>query len=162
MTAAVKGWLLSLVAAALIVALLDALTPEGLPKKVGRLLGGMLILLVIIQPVFRLENADLARLLSESPLADAQWDQTLEETDKTLLEGLITENCQTYIEGQAAALGAECRVTVTCQWQEELPVPGAVLVEGSLSPEQQSQLAAEIRRDFGIEEENQTYREAAP
>ena len=92
MTAAVKGWLLSLVAAALITALLDALTPEGIAKKVGRLLGGMLILLVIIRPVFALENTGLARLLEESPLADAQWDRALEEKDKILLEGLITGN----------------------------------------------------------------------
>ena len=35
MTAAVKGWLLSLVAAALITALLDALTPETAVISVG-------------------------------------------------------------------------------------------------------------------------------
>ena len=162
MTAAVKGWLLSLVAAALITALLDALTPEGIAKKVGRLLGGMLILLVIIRPVFALENTGLARLLEESPLADAQWDRALEEKDKILLEGLITGNCETYIEGQAAALGADCRVTVTCRWQDEIPVPCEVLVEGDLTQEQQTRLTAEIARDFEIEAENQTYREAAP
>ncbi len=162
MTAAVKGWLLSMVAAALIVALLDVLTPEGLPKKVGRLLGGMLLLLVIIRPVFKLENIRLAQYLSQGLLADAQWDNTLEETDKTLLEDLIIENCQTYIEAQAAALGAECQVTVTCEWQDDIPVPKWVLVEGTLSQEQRARLAAEILQDFGIPEEDQTYREAAP
>lgn len=162
MTAAVKGWLLSVVAAALIVALLDVLTPEGIPKRVGRLLGGMLLLLVILRPVFSLETADLARFLSESPLADAQWEDDLEETDKTLLEGLITRQCQAYIEAQAAALGAECRVTVSCRWQDEIPIPRSVLVEGALSQEQQAALTAVIVQDFGIEEEDQTYREAAP
>ena len=53
-------------------------------------------------------------------------------------------------------------MTVTCRWQDEIPVPCEVLVEGDLTQEQQTRLTAEIARDFEIEAENQTYREAAP
>ena len=158
MTAAVKGWLLSLVAAALISAVADALTPEGAAKKVERLVGGLLLLSVMIRPV---SGLDLAERVGEytPPETENQWTEELTAADNLLLERLITDSTQAYIEAQAQSLGGQCRAEVTCLWQGEVPVPFRVEVAGSLSTEQRSALSRVIRAELGIPEERQTYRE---
>ena len=50
MMGAARSWLLGVTAAALAVALAQALTPEGTVKKVGRLVGGMVLLLAVAKP----------------------------------------------------------------------------------------------------------------
>ncbi len=157
MSEAVRSWLLSMVATALIVSVLEMLTPDGLPKRVGHLLGGLLLLLVLVRPVSSLGLENLGEYFANSALFDAQWDQSLEETDQALLESLITDSCQAYIEAQAAQLGASCQVTVTCRWEEDIPIPDSVTIIGELTEEQQQSLRQEIAADFDIPAERQTF-----
>ena len=48
---ALRDWLLGVVAAALAVALAQAITPEGAVKRIGRLAGGLVLLLAVVKPV---------------------------------------------------------------------------------------------------------------
>lgn len=55
-----RSWLLGVVAAALAVAMAQALTPEGAVKKVGKLVGGLVLLLAVTKPILQLDPGDLA------------------------------------------------------------------------------------------------------
>lgn len=98
MTAFFRDWLLGIVAAALAVALAQALTPEGAVKKVGRLLGGLILLLAVTRPLLRGEPGewDLPENRSWEEMAAAVEAQT--EENRNLLEELIAGQAETYIE----------------------------------------------------------------
>ena len=46
-----RQWLVGVTCAAMIIALADSLTPPGTVRKVGKLVGGLVLLLAVLQPV---------------------------------------------------------------------------------------------------------------
>ena len=54
-----RTWVLGVTAASLVIAVGEALMPQGTVKKVGRLTGGLILVLVLLQPVARLDYGDL-------------------------------------------------------------------------------------------------------
>ena len=62
---AVRGWLLTVIAASLLCALADALMPPGAVKRVGRLVCGLVLLAAILSPAVRLDVAEGERWLAE-------------------------------------------------------------------------------------------------
>ena len=46
-----RQWLVGVTCAAMIIALADSLTPSGTVRKVGKLVGGLVLLLAVLQPV---------------------------------------------------------------------------------------------------------------
>ena len=61
MMALVRQWLLGVTAAALVLALAEALAPEGGAKKVCRLAGGLALLLAAVGPVAGLLDGQIGR-----------------------------------------------------------------------------------------------------
>jgi stage III sporulation protein AF len=154
-----NAWILALVAVAILVAVADALTPEGMPRWVERLVGGLLILLVMLRPVIGgLENG-LSQALAQMDGQEADWPQALEETDEALLERLITQSTQAYIENQAQELGITCTAQVECRWQDEVPVPSGVTITGTMTEEEQAALSALIQTELEIAVSEQNFRE---
>ena len=96
-----KEWLMGVVAAALAVALAQALTPEGTVKKVGRLVGGLVLLLAVVGPLGRLDPEDLAvTAAAYAPLEAEAGERSGEEVMKTL----IARKAGAYIEDKGTAL----------------------------------------------------------
>jgi stage III sporulation protein AF len=162
MTGSVGQWVLALVAVALVVALLDALTPEGSARRVMRLAGGLLLLVIMLRPLNALVGLDFSALVEEFAQQDNGQETDLEDTNRALLESLTVQSTQAYIQRQGALLGVECRATVTCQWQEDLPVPWEVELMGHWTEESQTSLSARIAEDLGISAEHQSYKEGDP
>ena len=50
-----RTWVLAVTAAALVIAVADALMPQGTVKQVGKLTGGLILVLVLLQPVAGLD-----------------------------------------------------------------------------------------------------------
>jgi stage III sporulation protein AF len=162
MTGAVGQWVLALVAVALVVALLDALTPEGSARRVMRLAGGLLLLVIMLRPLNTLVGMDFSALVEEFAQQDSEQETDLEDTNRELLESLTVQSTQAYIQRQGELLGVECRATVTCQWQEDLPIPWEVELMGHWTEESQTALSARIAEDLGIGLEHQSYKEGDP
>jgi stage III sporulation protein AF len=162
MTGSVGQWVLALVAVALVVALLDALTPEGSAHRVMRLAGGLLLLVIMLRPLNTLVGMDFSDLVEEFAQQDTGRDTDLDDTNRELLESLTIQSAQAYIQRQGELLGVECRATVTCQWQEDLPVPCEVELVGHWTEESQTSLCARIAEDLGISAEHQSYKEGDP
>jgi stage III sporulation protein AF len=162
MTGAVGRWVLALVAVALMVSLLDALTPEGTARKVVRFTGGLLLVVVMLRPVSDLAGLDISALTEEFASQTGEASADLTDTNRDLLESLITQSTQAYIQRQGELLGVSCRAAVTCRWEEDLPVPDTVELIGHWTEEEKRILSAQIADDLGIQAEKQIYKEGDP
>lgn len=153
-----RQWLVGITCAAMIIALADSLTPSGTVKRIGRLAGGLVLLLAVVKPVLGVDFSALAS-------AAVQWEdltvdgERLEKTNTDLLKTIIAEKTGAYILDKAGALGLDCgSVAVSCALGEGgVPYPSAVTITGSLTEEQRRTLSRWVEADLAIPEERQTY-----
>lgn len=154
---ALREWLLGMVAAALAVALAQALTPEGTVKKVGRLIGGLVLLLAAVRP--------LTGLLSESrePAAEAFSPATETETVQggmEVMKTLIAQKTGAYIVDKGQSLGLACEVRVTVAMDDSgWPVPWEAEIRGTWTPEQKEELSRVVEEELSIPAQRQSFRE---
>ena len=153
-----RTWLFGLTAVSALLALAESLvTQEGI-RRVLRLAGGVLMILVLLQPVVHMDLGDL-RL---SPDALRQEAEALEEEyarqQEAALETGIEEELASYIWDKAQALGLSCQVRVTVETGADgIPVPRSVTVTGAYSED----LSEIIETDLGIPREQQNWQEAS-
>ena len=155
-----KNWLIGITGAAMIIALAEGLMPEGSVKRIGRLAGGLVLIIAILQPVVTLDTNELSSILAEYRSDTGDYSATLEENNKEVTKSIIAEESAAYIQDKAASLGVSCAVTVECEYgDEQFPYPVTVTVIGTLTAEQKAQLQTIIENDFAVSAEHQTYRE---
>ncbi len=148
-----RGWILSLTAAALLTAGAEALLPKsGGVRKAGRLVCGLIMILVLLQPAAARPRVDWAARMTEYRAQAGLYTAGLEETDEMLLQTIIEERSGAYIEEAAAGQGIECRVTVTCARgpEDAYPHPRGARVQGDLTEEQRRQVTDLLERELGI------------
>lgn len=152
-----RGWLVGITGAAMIVALADGLTPPGAVRKIGRMVGGLVLLVAIVQPVLKVDFGVLASANLQIELESEYVE--MEEVNQELLKTIIGEKTGAYILDKAAELGISCQsVTVTCAVGEEnMPYPSAVTITAVLEENQQRALMRTIEGELAIPAECQTY-----
>ncbi|WP_186564428.1 stage III sporulation protein AF [Lawsonibacter celer] len=154
----IRSWLIGITCAAMIVALAEGLTPPGAIRKVGKLTGGLVLLLAILQPILGLDGAALTRSLTEYRLDLSAYSDSLEEENGELMKEIIAEQSAAYIVDKAAELGISCQVTVETVQDGDYPVPETVTVIGELDMAQQEALKRQIETDFAIPAQRQYYK----
>ena len=160
MLAWIKTWLLGLTAAALLVAAAQSLMPGGAVRRVGRLTGGLVLLLAALGPVLTLDQDALSRALSEYHLPVEQV-EAFQNSGGDVFKELIEEEAGAYISDKAAALGIQGSIAVEARAGEDgYPVPYRVTVAGALTQQQRQALTRRIEADFAIPSEGQIYQKA--
>ena len=158
MIALLRSWLFGLTALSALLALAEGLvTQEGI-RRVLRLTGGVLMILVLLRPVVRMDLENLHFSLD----ALRQEAETLEEEytrqQAEQLSAGIEEELASYIWDKAQALGLDCQVSVTVESGEDgVPLPRSVTVTGTYSEE----LSQIIETDLGIPRDHQNWQEAS-
>ncbi len=154
-----RSWLVGVTCAAMVVALAESLSPAGAVRKVGRLTGGLVILLAIVQPVMTLDITNLSGILAEYRVEASGYSDDLERENEKLMKDIIAEQTGAYILDKAAVLGiGSCEVTVEVADQGEgYPIPEAVTVMGSITEDQQKILSRQIEANLAISADRQTY-----
>lgn len=147
----IRQWLLAIITAAICLAVLDAMTAKGAAKRIGKAAGGLVMFLVLLQPLHRL---DLTAL--EGKYADYQVQLDEEIGDYTQLYRqqlalVIEEDTAAYISEKAASFGLACRAEVTTQIQDGVPVPHSV----RMSVPRNETLAQWMERELGIPQDRQ-------
>ena len=152
-----RSWLLSMACAAMIAALADALCPEGLPKKLTRMAGGLLLLLVALGPVRQLNEDALADVLAKYRAQESGYTQAMAGQEETI-KSIIAQETAAYISDKAAALGIQdLQVRVECRMTEDgFPAPESVEVRGKGTKEAWDQLQRSLSADFALTEDAQT------
>lgn len=152
MMSLVKSWLLGMTCAAMVMALAESLIPEGRMRKICRLAGGLVMVLAAVSPVLQLDLTALENWPAELSSAGGQYTAALERGNDFLYETIIAEKTAAYISDKAAELGASCTAEVTVvQTAEGMPLPASAVLRGTWTAEQQSELAALLTRDLGLD-----------
>lgn len=155
MIAGFSTWLMGILAASLVLSLLEAVTPHGAIKGVMKLTGGVVILLVLLQPLttFRLEELEWRYQLQEETLEQ----QIMRYRDGYLgeMEIIIAQKTAAYISDKAAQLGICCCAEVETELRNTVPVPVAV----RLDVPRENSLSQWIENELGISREQQYWEE---
>lgn len=153
-----RVWVLRVTVCAMVLAVAEAVMPDGTVKKVGKLTGGLLLTLVLLQPLLSLDEGDL-EALADSVQTSGVSQAALAEQAAAPMKGLIEEELGAYIEEKGTALGLTCTAQVVCTTGEDgVPVPSRVTVTGSWTQAQQQALRQTITQDLGLQREAQIYR----
>ncbi len=156
MMGALKEWLLSVTAAAILCALAQGLIPPGPVRRVGRLTAGLVMAAALLSPLASLKGVEPEEWLeSWQPQGEVQeLEEQRDETMKTIIEA----ECSAYIVDKAAALGAECQVEIECAPEGDgVFLPWQVTVTGDLTSGQREQLTQQIQEDLDVPPERQQY-----
>ena len=107
-----RGWLLGLVAAALILTVLRALVPKGSIRPVARVTAGLVLLLVLLRPLAGLGGGSLRVRYDELEREITARIEDYQALHENELESIIADSTAAYISEQAAHLGLTCRAEV--------------------------------------------------
>ena len=152
-----RTWVLGVTATSLVIAVAEAIMPRGTVKKVGKLTGGLILVLVLLQPLAHLNYQDLYDRVMSLP-AGSLSRETLEEQAGIPLEEGIEAELAAYIAEKSAELGCPCTVRVDCVPDEEgVPIPMRVEITGPVTHDKKEALQSIIARDLGVGPESQEY-----
>ncbi len=153
---AIRNWLITVIAAAFLIAAVQSLVPEGNLRRITSLVGGLVLLLTLIQPMLRTDlgkvDIDYGRFARE---IENRRDE-LQQSENTALSELIAEKTEAYILDKAKELGLSCTVRVTTEPGEDgTPVPSAATLSGGKS----EALADYMEQELGIPKVRQIWNE---
>ena len=139
------------------IAVAEALMPPGAVKKVGKLTGGLILVLGILQPLVTMDYEDLYDMVTALP-AGAIAQEEAQTHQYEAMKGIIEEELEAYIVDKGEALGADCTAQVTCTPGEgEVPVPTQATVTGDLTPAQQEAMSRYLEQELGIPSQGQIF-----
>ena len=150
-----KNWMLGLTAAALAVSLAQSLTPEGTVKKIGRLVGALLLLLAALRPLVSWEGA----LFKLPALPEAAVEENARGGEQ-VMKTLIAEKAGAYIVDKGQSLGFRCKAEVGVALDGSgWPVPWETVISGTWTVEQKKALSRAVEEELGIPAQRQSFRE---
>ena len=145
----IRTWILSVTVSAIVIAVAEALMPPGAVKKVGKLTGGLILVLGILQPLVTMDYEDLYDMVTALP-AGAIAQEEAQTHQYEAMKGIIEEELEAYIVDKGEALGADCTAQVTC-------TPGEGDVTGDLTPAQQEAMSRYLEQELGIPSQGQIF-----
>lgn len=157
MTAAVRAYLLSIAAAALLLALVQALLPQGAVKRTATMAGSLLVILAVLSPLARLDYDSLARSISKLQVETESLRTGIEVGNRELMAGIIKQRCETYILDKAEQMGVELQVEITVSEGAGYPYPTAAVLRGAVTEGQRQTLTDYIAENLGIPAEQQEW-----
>ena len=156
MMEAVRAWLTSVVLVSVLLSAAQSLIPPGTVRKAAGFTGGLILLLVLLQPVL---GADLDRLaldFSDYQTAVEERQAELADTQTEAMASIIAEQTGACILDKAGELGAEVTVRVeTRTGGDGVPVPWSAELTGARS----EALASALETELGIPAERQVWHE---
>ena len=143
---AVRRYVMTLAAAAMLCALVKAIAPghKG-QEKILSLVCGIFLLAPALGPLGLLRLPELS-----DPTAQAR----AEEEAKQQMTAIISEEAVSYILDKAGDLGLELEVQVEL---DENLLPWSVRLQGAVSPYAKSRLSGQIETELGISQERQVW-----
>ena len=152
-----RAFILSIIAAAIICALVTKISPEkGLHAAMLKLTCGVFLAFSILYPVTGLRIGKIGNLAAGIEADGAQAVAVGEEHSKKILSSVIKQRTQAYILDKAASLNVQLQVEVTLS-DDDIPVPVAARLEGKISPYAKASLQRILTEDLGMKKEQLTW-----
>ena len=144
---AIRKYLISLCAAALLCALVRALVPGGRMKKLCSLLSG----------ISGWQLSDFAQELSKMQVAAEQARTGVEIRNREALCAIIKSKTEAYIWDKAQELDLSVSIEVMVEADGSYPYPSGVQITGAFTPQQRKTLEAYIEENLAIGKERQIW-----
>lgn len=149
---AVREWLTSVVLVTMGLSVMQAIIPDGQIRKTASFLGGLVLMVVLLQPIFGMD----AEALIWSEFYEDQvkmCQKELERRTRAEWETIIEQEVAAYISDQADTLGLEISAEVLADTGNDgLPVLSAELVG-----EPSEVLKTYLEEELGIPRERQVW-----
>lgn len=150
-------YILSVIAAAMITAILTGiLDKKGSAGTLVRLIGGLFLAFCIVQPLANFDWSALTAFAegfsADGEAAAAQGEILADEEYRSIIKSRV----EAYILDKAETYQAELTVEVTLS-DQDVPVPAAARLQGSISPYAKSQLQQMMEEELGISKEDQLW-----
>ena len=146
-------WLLGVIAAAFVTAILGGLLPKTAAGTIGKVAGGLIVLLALLRPVGGVEAGRLSGLYDGYASEIDKQIEAYRHSNQTEMAEIIEQETAAYISKKAEAYGVRCQVQVETSLQDGVPVPCAV----RLYTQKNSELSQWIERELGIASAEQTW-----
>lgn len=151
---ALRQYIVSVVAAAILCAVVGGVLKKGTTGNILRLVCGIFLLFTILEPISSANPEDFGKVLLPTRADAVQAAQLGEDAAREAMAQIITEQTRTYILEEAQALGVALEVEVVL---DEDNIPTAVTLLGDVSPSERRKLQSTIALDLGIPKENQQW-----
>lgn len=157
MTQAVRSYLLGVVSAGMLCALVQTLTPKGAVRRVSTLACALVLILTVLSPLRALDVTALARAVSRFSIAEDAAQSGVEIHSRELIATLIKQKCEAYILDKAQRLGAAVTAEVTVDSAGAYPYPSGVRLTGAATPDARRALGVLIEENLAIPSERQEW-----
>ena len=150
-------YLTGLVAAAVLIAVAAAVTPEGPAKKVVLLAGGLILVLAMLDPIRQVTPQAMAGYIARQQLTLSESLSGVQVGSTRIQAQIISEQAETYILTKAEALGLDLSVQVETAVEDLYPYPWAVRLRGTFTQTQKEVLERYIETNLAIPLQRQTW-----
>lgn len=158
MTAAVREYLLSVVAVALLSGVVLALTPKGAVHRTLTFLSGLAMILTALGPVAKIDFDTIAQSMARTRIEAEEAAEGVTVDNTELIAEIIKEESETYIWDKAAALGlAPTEVLVEVQTDSAYPYPYRAVIHVKCTEEQRLTLQKTLEEELAIPAERQEW-----
>lgn len=156
-----REWLLGITAAAMLIALAESLIPPGAIRRIGKLSGGLILLIAVLQPMLTVEYSALSESFSRYRNDLGEYQAQPETGNFQIMKTIIEAKSAAYIQDKAEGLGIVCEAEVCCTADDtqSYPYPASVKIKGNLSAGQIRQLQELIEAELAVPAEEQSYSE---
>lgn len=154
----IKQYLLSVMIVIIIIGIAKGMIGKKSPyKSAVSMLCGLVMLLTILKPLKVTNWYSYSDFFDEVNL-DAEYASAFgQQQAQTEMERIISEQTKSYIFDKAAAMGAQLDISVELETVNNIPVPVAIKLEGSISPYAKTSMKKIIKNDIGIPEDRQEW-----
>lgn len=161
MISLIRTWLISVTAAAIIVAAADNLMPDGAVKKIGKLTGGLLMIIAVLQPIKQFDLETMSDILTDYRIESQVSSAALEIENQAIMKRIIEGETSAYVQNKADALGISCLAETVCKVDESGNIyPVSMVIYGDLTQEQKAMLSRLIEGELAVPAENVQYERA--
>ena len=152
-----REYLLSLIAAALLISIVYAITDKKSSSfPIIKLICGLFITITALSPLTNINIPDISSYIGDTKFDANQLVDMGENATYESMAAIITENLESYILGVAEDMGTEIQVKIILD-EEIPPSPCAVELSGNVSPYSKQRLREIIKTQLGISEDNQIW-----
>lgn len=152
----IREWLLGLIAAAIAMAVLQTVLPEGSVKKVAGITGGLVLVVMLLRGAGAVHLPELPDAYEEYASQIDRQLQSYQDRQRQQMEVLIAQAVRAYISDKAQALGLSAEARVEVRWDGETPE----LYRVTMDVPYHAALSEEIERELGVTQEKQCWQTA--
>lgn len=152
-----KTYLMSVVAAGMLLTIMLSIIPKGIVHKIAGIVGGLLLVITAISPLLDF-NGDVISQAVSKYIIEAENIQTgIEIGSKELLCQVIKDQCESYILDKADSMGMAIEIEIEMNEKVQYPYPIHVTVRGNWTVSEQMYLCRYIADSLGVPEEQQEW-----